>query len=151
MRSPNRGFSLLELLVVIAAIVVVLTVAIPNLLKAKLSATETMVLREVQTIGQAEIQYASLFGKYAATLAELGPPATGIAGPQAAELIPGKLASGEKNGYLYTLTLTSTGFAVSASPKEFGNTGRRTFYLDQSGVVHQNWGREPATANSPEL
>jgi type IV pilus assembly protein PilA len=151
MRWSRRGFSLIELLVVVAVIVVLLTVAIPNLMKAKLSATETMVVREVQTIGQAEMQYVSLFGKYAATLAELGPPATGMAGPQAAELIPGKLASGEKNGYLYTLTLTSAGFAVTANPKEFGNTGRRTFYMDQNGVVHQNWGREPATANSPEL
>ncbi|HYL74222.1 MAG TPA: DUF2950 family protein [Bryobacteraceae bacterium] len=151
MRYRRRGFSLIELLVVVAAIVVVLTVAIPNLLKAKLGAAETMVVREVQTIGQAEMQYASLFGKYAATLAELGPPAAGTAGPQAAELIPGKLASGEKNGYLYTLTLTPLGFAVNANPKEFGNTGRRTFYMDQNGVVHQNWGREAATANSPEL
>ncbi len=151
MRRLRRGFSLIELLIVVAVIVILLTVAIPNLLTARLTAAETMVIREVQTIGQAEMQYQSLFGKYAAALAELGPPATGMAGPQAAELIPGKLASGEKNGYLYTLTLTSAGFAVNANPREFGNTGRRTFYMDQSGIVHQNLGREPATANSPEL
>ena len=92
------------------------------------------------------------FGKYAASLAELGPPNRGGAeGPQGAHLIPAALASGEKNGYLFVLSLTPAGYTLNATPKTFGSTGRRTFYLDQDGVVHQNWGRDPATADSPEF
>ncbi|HLK20188.1 MAG TPA: DUF2950 family protein [Bryobacteraceae bacterium] len=152
MRRRCEGFSLVELLVVMAIIAVVLGVAIPSLQKARLNAEETMVVRELHTIGQAETQYHSQFGKYAATLRELGPPVRGAAdGPQAAHLIPANLASGEKNGYMFSMTSEAGGFAVVAIPKVFGSTGRRTFYLDQDGVVHQNWGREPASADSPEF
>jgi len=146
-----RGFSLIELLVVIAIILVILAVAVPRIKETRLNAVETMVLREVQTIGQAQTQYQSQFGKFAASLVELGPPASGTAGPQAASLIPASLASGEKDGYLFVLALSPAGFSVNANPKVFGGTGRRTFYLDQDGIVHQNWGQEPASATSPEF
>jgi type IV pilus assembly protein PilA len=83
-------------------------------------------------------------------LAELGPAPNGAEDPAAAGLIPAKLASGEKDGYLFTVTSTAGGYFVNAIPKSFGSTGRRTFYLDQNGVVHENWGRDPATGASPE-
>jgi type IV pilus assembly protein PilA len=146
-----RGFSLIELLVVIAIILVILAVAVPRIKEARLNAVETMVVREVQTLGQAQTQYQSQFGKFAASLVELGPPMSGTAGPQAASLIPASLASGEKDGYLFVLALSPAGFSVNANPKIFGGTGRRTFYLDQDGIVHQNWGQEPASATSPEF
>ena len=142
---------MIELLIVIAIILVIVTVAIPNLMIARNNAAEVVVVREVQTIHQAQMQYMSQFGRYAATLAELGPPTSGTGGPNAANLIPSSLASGEKDGYMFTLTITPTGYAVNANPRVFGGTGRRTFYLDQDGTVHQNWGQEPATADSPEI
>ena len=145
----TRGFSLIELLVVIAIMLVILAVAIPNLTNARSSAAETVVIREIQTIHQAQIQNLSQFGKYASTLAELGPPPNGTAGPAAANLIPAALASGEKNGYIFSMAATTTGFGINANPKAFGSTGRRTFYLDENGVVHHNWGREPATIKQP--
>lgn len=152
MRYRQRGFSLVELLVVMAIIAIILAVAVPVLSKARLGAVETMVVREMHTIGQSQTQYLSQFGRYAATLAELGPPSTGGAeGPQAAHLIPSSLATGEKNGYLFALTSMPGGYTLNASPKVFGSTGRRTFYLDQDGVIHQNWGQQPASADSPEF
>jgi len=54
-------------------------------------------------------------------------------------------------GYLFAMNSTPAGFAVNANPKVFGNSGRRTFYLDQDGIVHQNWGSDPASAESPEF
>jgi type IV pilus assembly protein PilA len=151
-RKPHgRGFSLIELLVVIAIILVILAVAVPRIKEARLNAVETMVVREVQTIGQAQTQYQSQFNKFAASLAELGPPASGTAGPQAANLIPASLASGEKDGYLFGVVLTPVGYSVNANPEVFGGTGRRTFYLDQDGIVHQNWSGEPASIGSPEF
>jgi type IV pilus assembly protein PilA len=109
------------------------------------------VIREIQTIQPAQIQYSSQFGKFAATLAELGPPANGAARPAAANLIPESLASGEKDGYVFAVSSTQAGFGVHANPKVFGKTGRRTFYSDENGVIRQNWGQEPATENSPAL
>ena len=146
-----RGFSLVELLIVVAIVVILLAVAIPNMMTARANAAETVVIREIQTIHQAQIQYQSQFGKFASTLVELGPPASGAAGPTAANIIPASLASGEKDGYVFTMIPTAAGFAVNANPKVFGSTGRRTFYSDENGVVHQNWGRDPATPNSPEI
>lgn len=149
-RRWRAGFSLVELLVTIAIILIILAIAIPSVESARLNADETAVMREVLTIHQAQMQYLSQFGRYANNLVELGPPDQGDAGPQAASLIPRSLASGEKNGYVFSMNPSATGYAVSAIPKAFGSSGRRTFYVDQNGIVHQNWGREPATERSPE-
>ena len=152
--SRNRtlkGFSLVELLVVIAVILIILAVGIPNINRFRMNSAETIVIREVQTIAQAQTQYQSQFGRYASSLAELGPAHGAADSPAAAGLIPGKLASGEKDGYLFTLTSSAGGYVVNAVPKSFGSTGRRTFYLDQNGVVHENWGSQPATDASPEV
>jgi prepilin-type N-terminal cleavage/methylation domain-containing protein len=150
-RRGARGFSLIELLIVIAIILVILAVAVPKLGTARMNASETIVIREIQTIHQAETQYMSQFGKYATTLAELGPPTSGGPGPQAADLIPSSLASGEKDGYVFILTATPQGYTVNANPKVYNSTGRRTFFSDQSMTIHQNWTAEPANATSPEL
>jgi prepilin-type N-terminal cleavage/methylation domain-containing protein len=149
--SAARGFSIVELLIVLAIMSVILAVAVPMLMTAHTNASETVVMREVQTIHQAQMQYLSQFGDYAGSLAELGPPVNGVVGPHAAKLLPASLAGGEKNGYLFTLTKVPAGFMVNAAPKVFGKNGRRTFYLDEDGVLHQNWGSAPATANSPEI
>lgn len=142
----------MEMLVVISVIVVILGVSIPLITRARLNGVETMVVREMQTVATAQTQYQSQFGKYAAALAELGPPNRGgVEGPQSAHLIPSALASGEKNGYLFAMNSTPGGYTLNAIPKTFGTTGRRTFYLDQDGIVHQNWGQEPASADSPEF
>ena len=143
---------MIEMLIVIAIILVLLGVAIPNFLTVRHISAETVVLRELHAIYEAQAQYVSQFGHYAATLAELG-PATGGAGggPWAGNLIPARLASGEKDGYAFELMTTPGGFAVTATPKVYGSTGRRSFYVEHSGVVRQNWGPEPATAASEEL
>lgn len=150
-RRRQLAFSLAELVVVIAIILIILAIAIPRMISARNNAAEVVVIREIQTIHQAQTQYLSQFGDYAASLAELGPPTSGAVGPRAAYLIPASLASGEKDGYVFTMTKTPSGYAVNANPKVFGSTGRRTFYLDQDGIIHQNWGQEAATENSPEL
>jgi type IV pilus assembly protein PilA len=143
------GFSLIELLIVIAIILIILAIALPKFNAARMNAQETAAIRQIGTINQAEVQYYSQFGRYAATLAELGPPAGGgTAGPAASDLIPDTLAKGDNTGYLFTLAASPTGYNVTAVPKQFGNSGRRTFFCDQTLEIHQNWGREPATAQS---
>ncbi len=150
-RSLWSGFSLIELLIVLAIVSVVLAIAVPIFNTAHANANETVVIREMQSIHQAQVQYLSQFGEYASALSELGPPPDGVGGPHAAKLIPASLASGEKNGYTFLMTRTPLGFSVNANPKVFGRNGRRTFYIDEDGVVHQNWGQDAATANSPEI
>ena len=97
------------------------------------------------------MQYNSQFGRFAQSLTELGPPASGNDTASSANLISADLASGTKQGYTFTLTGTPTGYTVTAVPTAFGSTGSRTFFTDQSLVVRENYGQEPATVNSKEV
>jgi type IV pilus assembly protein PilA len=147
----RRGFSLIELLIVIAIILVIVTIAVPQYNKQMMSAHETAAIQAIQTIHAVETQYYSQFGRYAVSLAELGPPASGAAGPAAADLISKDLTEGKKSGYVFTVSATPTGYAVSAVPESFNSSGRRTFYSDQTLVVRNNWSQEPASVSSTEL
>jgi type IV pilus assembly protein PilA len=147
----NRGFSLIELLIVIAIILIIVTVALPKLNNATRFAHEAAAIKAIQTIHTVQVQYNSQYGRFAASLTELGPPASGAATASAADLIDSGLAQGEKSGYKFTLTPTQGGYIINASPMTYGGTGSRTFYSDQSMVIRQNYGPEPATASSKEL
>jgi type IV pilus assembly protein PilA len=149
-RRRRRGFSLIELLIVIAIILIIITIAMPKLTNAKKFAQETAALRAIQTIHTAEVQYNSQYGRYAISLAELGPPASGAASAAAADLIGNDLANGTKQGYKFTLTGNNGGYIVNANPVNYGTDGNKTFYSDQSMVIHENNGPEPATATSKE-
>ena len=150
-KTRRRGFSLIELLIVIAIILVIVTIAVPQYNKQMMSAHETAAIQAIQTIHAVETQYYSQFGRYAVSLAELGPPASGAAGPAAADLISKDLTEGKKSGYVFTVSATPTGYGVSAVPESFNSSGRRTFYSDQTLVVRNNWSQEPATVSSAEL
>jgi type IV pilus assembly protein PilA len=151
-RERQRGFSLIELLVVISIILILMAIAFPRLTSVLAGARETGAQAAMKTINQEQIQYQSEFNKFASTLAQLGPPTStgGTEGPDAANLIPAGLAAGESSGYLFTLTATPGGYTVSAVPKT-PTMGRCTFFTDQSGVIRKNWGQEPATLNSPAV
>ena len=151
MKKTRRefGFSLIELLIVIAIILIILAVAMPRLQKSRMYAQEMAALQAIKTIHTAQTQYYSTYGKYAETLAALGPPTSGAAGPAASDLIQEDLASGEKQGYKFVMTAIPGGYIVNANPVAFGSSGSRTFYSDQSMSIRQNFGQEPATATSP--
>ena len=147
----RRGFSLIELLIVIAIILIIITIAVPKYQQTQRFVKETAAIAAIQTIHKMEIQYQSQYGRYAASLTELGPPATGAATPASADLIGNDLAGGVNKGYKFTLVGSQGGYAINANPVNFGSDGSRTFYSDQSMVIRQNYGQEPATATSPEM
>src|SRR5437660_9910630 len=107
-RCRRRGFTLIELLIVISIILVILAIAVPKMNTQMQGAREMAVIREIGTLHQAETQYSSQLGKFATNLSELGPPAGGPEGPEAANLISNVLADGKKNGYTYTLAAPPT-------------------------------------------
>jgi type IV pilus assembly protein PilA len=150
-RRSRRGFSLMELLIVIAIILIIAAIAVNRLDKARMHAQEMAAIRQVQVINTAETQYYSQYGKYAVSLAELGPPASGQPGPAASDLIPGDLAAGTKSGFKFSVTGTPLGYTINANPDTYNSTGRRSFYSDQTMVVRENWGPEPATVQSKEI
>jgi len=69
----------------------------------------------------------------------------------ASNLIPADLAGGESRGYKFTMTGTPQAYSIQAVPVAFSSTGSRTFYTDQSLLVRENYGLEPATANSKKV
>jgi hypothetical protein len=129
-----------------AIFLTILVIPILNLASCEHSlrnANEMAVVRELQFINTTQIQYKSLFQRYATSLGELG--------PHRADLIPSTLASGDKNGYVFILIPTPSGYTIHANPKVFGRSGYRTFYTDQNGLIRENWSAEPADASSPEF
>jgi prepilin-type N-terminal cleavage/methylation domain-containing protein len=154
-RRVNRrrqGFSLVELLIVIAIILIIAAIAVPKLNRARIQAQEMATIRHILAIHTAQTQYYSTYGKFAVSLSELGPPASGATPtPAASDLLPADLSSGEKQGYKFILAATPTGYTVNANPVSFGGTGTRTFFSDQTLVVRQNFTQEPANAQSAEI
>ena len=137
-------------MIVIAIILIIAAIAVPKMNNQMMAAHEMAAIRQITTIHQAETQYYSQFGKYAA-LSELGPPASGAAGPAAADLIPKILSDGKNSGFIFAVQSTPTGYSVTAVPETFNSTGRRTFFSDQTLQIRNNWTQEPANANSPEI
>jgi type IV pilus assembly protein PilA len=147
----RRGFSLIELLIVISIILIIAAIAVPKMNKQLMLAREQAAIRQIGTIHQGETQYYSQFGKYAQSLTELGPPASGAPGPTSADIIPKNLAEGKNSGYLFTVAGSPTGYSITAVPEAFNSTGSRSFFSDQTLVIRQSYTAEPATATSPEL
>ena len=147
----RRGFSLIELLIVIAIILIIITIAVPNLTRARMHAMDTAALAAIKTIHTAQVQYYSTYGRYATSLTELGPPASGAASSASADIIDSNLAAGKKQGYLFTMSGTQGGYIVNAKPETFGTTGSKNYFSDQTMVVRVNEGPEPATATSKPM
>lgn len=151
-RRKSRGFTLIELLIVIAIIVVLISAAAPKFSSYLMNARETAALGAIRTIHTAQTMYSSQFGRFAKSLAELGPAATGgQTGPASADLIQADLATGLKGGYKFVVEETPTGYRISATPIAFNRDGRRSFYSDQTMTMRENWGPDPATLSSPEI
>ena len=150
-RQSRRGFSLTELLIVIAIILIIVAAALPRLTRARMFAEETAAIRAVSVIHTAQTQYYSQFGRYATTLSELGTPASGAAGPAGADLLDRELGEGRKGGYLFTVQGNPQGYVVAGTPKQFGTNGSRTFYSDQTQIIRNRFSNEPATAQDSEI
>ena len=132
-------------------LVIILAIAVPKYNNARMQANELSAIRMVGTIHTTQAQYQSQFGKYAVTLQELGPPPSGQPGPAAADLIPGDLAKGKKSGFVFQMQGTPGGYTLTVVPETYNSSGRRSFYSDQSMVIRENWGPEPATVSSKEV
>jgi len=151
--KKQKGFSLIELLIVVAIILIIAAIAIPNLLRSRMAANEASAVGSLRTINTSAVTYSSSYpaNGYPATLPALGTtlPATSAS----ADLIDSVLASGTKSGYTFVFTgdgnLPSTGYHVTGIPVTVGTSGQRGFYTDQSGVIRNNAAGTAASTDAP--
>jgi type IV pilus assembly protein PilA len=146
----QRGFSLIELLIVVAVILVIAAIAIPNLIRSKIAANESSAIRSVREISTAELSYHVTFPSvgFAPDLVSLGGAVSGCV-PSAATacILDSQVSSGTKSGYqLFAAGFASGGnpvnteFVASAAPQAFNKTGVRNFCIVTDGVVRINPG-----------
>jgi len=153
----NTGFSLIELLIVVAIILVIAAIAIPNFMRSRIAANESASVQNMRNITTGNVVYSSTYGVgYAPSLPALGPP-PGSAQPSAANaaLIDDILALGTKSGYTYLYTpgppvngIVDT-FQLNANPVTPGVTGNRYFYTDDSCVIRQNLSAVASASDTP--
>ena len=138
-----RGFSLIELLIVVAIILIIAAIALPNLLRARIAANEASAVASIRTISTAETTYASTFPTvgYTCSLTDLGPAASGSpVSSTGAGILDAVLSSGQKAGYIFGLQdcagTPKASYTSTAAPINVGSTGTRAFCSATPGVIN---------------
>ncbi len=138
----QKGFSLIELLLVVAVILIVSAIAIPNFMRSRMRANEASAVGSIHVIYAAAVTYSTTYSDlgFPALLTNLGGANPCTASPTTACLIDEVLALGVKDGYSYVWTgdgLTpSVGFTLTGTPQVVGSSGQRMFCTDQTGSIH---------------
>ncbi len=159
MPTAPRGFSLIELLIVVAIIMIIAAISIPDFLRSKMAANQASAVSSLRVINSSEIMYNSSYQKgYTPTLAALiAPPPGSQPSVSAAALVDDVLGSGVKSGYTFIYTpgtKDSQGnfqsYTVQANPSAPGSTGEVYYFADSSYVIRFN-NAHPATSTDTAL
>jgi len=157
MRTRQKGFSLIELLIVVAIILIIAAIAIPNLLRSRMAANEASAVGSIRTINTSAVTYSSTYpaNGYPPTLASMGGPNPCTATPAGACLLDAVLAGGTKSGYTFVWlgdgASPSMSYTIQATPVTVGSSGQRAFFSDQSGVIRYQVTGAPSVVGDPPL
>ena len=140
----QKGFSLIELLIVVAIILIIAAIAIPNLLRARIAANESSAVASVRTVNTAQITYNSSYSTvgYASSLGALAGTSCTPPSSNSACLIDTQLGGGSKSGYSFGIANTSgtpiSAYNVLAAPLQPNQSGVRYFCSFADAVVRVN-------------
>lgn len=156
--GKEKGFSLIELLLVVVIILVIAAIAIPSLLRSRLAANESSAVATLHSMNTAELVYSTTFGQgFSQDLVSLGGTCsiTVSPTPTAGCLLDPVLASdpATKSGYVFTYTPSGSpqvgSYAITGTPTAQGTTGQRNFFTDQSEVIRADPAAAATAASSP--
>ncbi len=160
MKRSSKGFSLIELLIVVAIILIIAAIAIPNLLRLRIAANQASAVGSLRTLNTSQITYSSTYNiGYTSNLSYLGPSTAATPNSTAAGLVDSVLAgagnNSSKSGYNFVYaptTDTSTGkvvhYEINANPQST-STGTNYYYTDETGVIRQNTTQTASASDSP--
>jgi type IV pilus assembly protein PilA len=141
----QKGFSLIELLIVVAIILIIAAIAIPNLMRARIAANESSAASQLRTLNTGEVSYVTAYPAQGyGTLAQLGGPAPcGPPAVGAACLIDNSLATNYagkgKSGYNFAIAVINAGqYVATSTPINIGSTGVNSFCSVEDGVVRKD-------------
>ena len=153
----NKGFSLIELLLVVAVILIISAIAVPNFLRSRMRATEAAAIASLRLIDTAAVTYSTTYPDtcYPAQLSNLGGPAPCPGSSIQACMIDDTLAQGVKSGYTFVWTgdgaTPSVTFTLTATPQLLGSTGQSMYCTDQTSLIHIEIAGSGCTNASPAL
>ena len=141
--NKQTGFSLIELLIVVAIILILSAIAIPNFIRSKIAANESSAVASLRTINTGEVAYENTYPGTFGELSSLGPGAVTCGTPSSTNacLIDNQLANATsaataKSGYIFTVTTGAATYSSEAEPATAGSTGTRGFCSDQNLVLY---------------
>ena len=140
--SREKGFSLIELLIVVAIILIIAAIAIPNLIRSRMAANESSAVSGIRAITTAENAYNAAYPTvgYTCSLNSLGPPPSGqLASSTGADILDPVISSGIKSGYTYAISncigTPNSNYQSTAVPVTVGGSGQRAFCSTASGII----------------
>jgi len=151
--NKQNGFSLIELLIVVAIMLVIAAIAIPSFLRSKIAANQASAVGSLRSLNTACVSYNTAYGQFPAALTNLGPAASGgTPTSTSADLIDIVLAAGQKSGYnfSYTAGTSNQSYSITATPIAV-SSGQNMYYTDQSAVIRVDTSGSGASAGSTPI